>query len=66
MARTPTPHPTNGWDVFKTAIICLTICIGTMVSTAQDLRDGSEAKIGGISIVGVAGALAAVRKAGWL
>ena len=59
-------HPTNTNDVIKTAIICLTICIGFMFGTASNWDDYSEVKTGGYSIIGAVGALAVARKSGLL
>lgn len=60
------PKSTNGWDVAKIAVICLTICIVTMFGTASDWSDLSEVKTGGISTGGVAAVLFGLYKAGKL
>ena len=62
---TPRP-PTNGWDVAKIAVVCVTICIVSMFGTASNWADMSEVKTSGISVVGVVGTLAGMRKVGWL
>lgn len=62
----PERPPTNPWDVAKIAVICVTICILSMVSTASNLKDGSEALTGGISIGTVAAVLIGMYKSGKL
>lgn len=64
MDRTPKQHPTNGWDVAKIAVICVTVCIVSMFGTASNWSDLSEVKTSGISVGGVAAALIGARKAG--